>query len=222
MTKKASKEKVIRAAIELFNVQGFSGTSVRDIAHEAECNVALISYYFGNKQGLLEYLITDFLEGYVAVLEVQVDAALNGEEKAYDCLLQSIWNILMYQQRTHHLARFVHREITLDTTLVRELMSTYLAKEKHLFDTLLKKGYSNGEVYDLPNEYFVLQLKGMLTMPFLHPQYIREVYHLMPHENHFLDKYFSELAYWVATYFIEKNRTVNYSPAQGEAEKKDS
>ncbi|UTR11403.1 forespore capture DNA-binding protein RefZ [Evansella sp. LMS18] len=204
MAKKASKEKVIKAAVELFNVQGFSGTSVRDIAQKAECNVALISYYFRNKQGLLEQLITDFLEGYTAVIEVQVDKALSEEDKAYDCLLQAIWNVLVYQQKRPHLARFVHREITLDTTLVRELMSTYLAKEKHLFSTLLKKGYSNGEVYDLPDEFFLIQLKGMLNMPFLHPQYIREVYHLMPHDSTFLDKYFSQLAQWIGVHFKEK------------------
>ncbi|SDZ28423.1 DNA-binding transcriptional regulator, AcrR family [Evansella caseinilytica] len=201
MGKKASKEKVIKAAIELFNVQGFSGTSVRDIAKTAECNVALISYYFGSKQGLLEYLITDFLEGYVNAVEIEAAKSAGGEDTAYDCLLRAIWDVMVYQQQKHQLARFVHREITLDTILVRELMTTYLAKEKHLFYTMLQKGYENKEMAALPNEYFVLQLKGMLTMPFLHPQYIREVYHLMPHEHHFLDQYFSSIATWVATYF---------------------
>ncbi|WP_307325778.1 forespore capture DNA-binding protein RefZ [Evansella vedderi] len=194
-------EKVIKAAIELFNVQGYSGTSVRDIARHAECNVALISYYFGSKQGLLEELITGFLEGYVEEIERQVYRVENKEDTAYDCLLNAIWDVMVYQQNKHHLARFVHREITLDTTLVRELMTTYLAKEKHLFQTILQLGYEKGEMHTLPSEYFVLQLRGMLTLPFLHPQYIREVYHLMPHENNFLDEYFSELANWVATHF---------------------
>ncbi|MFA9559045.1 forespore capture DNA-binding protein RefZ [Evansella sp. AB-rgal1] len=205
MKSKASKEKVIKASIDLFNVQGFSGTSVRDIASKANCNVALISYYFGNKQGLLEELITQFLEGYIEVIESHVKKAELKVDTAYDCLLNAIWEVLLYQQEKHQLARFVHREITLDTTLVRELMSTYLTKEKHLFHTLMMIGYENKEMDSIPNEYFVLQLRGMLTMPFLHPQYIREVYHLMPHEKHFLDQYFSEIGNWVATHF---NNTV--------------
>ncbi|ADU31502.1 forespore capture DNA-binding protein RefZ [Evansella cellulosilytica] len=201
MTKRASKEKVIKAAINLFNVKGFSGTSVRDIANDAGCNVALISYYFRNKQGLLEHLITSFLERYIEAIEIQVKRAENEEESAYDCLLKAIWDVMLYQQNKHQLARFVHREITLDTVLVRELMTTYLAKEKHLYHTLVQIGYENGEMDKLPNEYFELQLRGMLIMPFLHPQYIREVYHLMPHEGHFLDQYFSEIANWVAIHF---------------------
>ncbi len=191
----------MQAAIELFNVKGFSGTSVRDIAFKAEANVALISYYFGSKQGLLEHLMTHFLEGYVAAIESQCLDLEDDVELIFDRLLQAIWNVMVYQQKHHALARFVHREITLDTTLVRELMSSYLAKEKHLYHTLLVAAYERGEMKARANEYFVLQLRGMLTMPFLHPQYIREVYHLMPHENHFLDKYFSELCQWVSTHF---------------------
>ncbi|WP_280769934.1 forespore capture DNA-binding protein RefZ [Salipaludibacillus daqingensis] len=203
MEKKASKEKVLEAAIELFNVKGFTGCSVRDIANKAGANVALISYYFGSKQGLQEHLMTNFLEGYVSAIESQWLQIEDEEELVFDRLLKAIWNVMMYQQKHHELARFVHREITLDTTLVRELMATYLKKEKHLFHSLLEVAFERGEMRAQPNEYFFLQLRGMLTLPFLHPQYIREVYHLMPHESHFLDKYFSELCEWVATHFKE-------------------
>ncbi|PYZ93963.1 TetR family transcriptional regulator [Salipaludibacillus keqinensis] len=217
MEKKASKEKVIEAAIELFNVKGFTGASVRDIATKAEANVALISYYFGSKQGLLEHLMTKFLEGYVSAIEKQALRVEENNELVFDSLLKAIWDVMLYQQKHHGLARFVHREITLDTTLVRELMSSYLTKEKHLYHTLLKIAYERGEMDTKPNEYFVLQLRGMLTMPFLHPQYIREVYHLMPHENHFLDQYFSELCEWVSIHFKD---TVTASTRPEEAVKR--
>ena len=48
--------KIITTAEELFAETGFSGTSVRDIADKADVNVAMISYYFGSKEKLLEAL----------------------------------------------------------------------------------------------------------------------------------------------------------------------
>ena len=45
---------IIDAAQKLFAESGFDGTSVRDIAHEAGINVAMISYYFGSKEKLME------------------------------------------------------------------------------------------------------------------------------------------------------------------------
>src|SRR5271169_1274878 len=45
---------IMETAEELFANKGFDGTSVRDIAQEAGVNVAMISYYFGSKEKLME------------------------------------------------------------------------------------------------------------------------------------------------------------------------
>ncbi len=45
---------ILTAAEKLFSTMGFDGTSVRDIANEAGVNVAMISYYFGSKEKLME------------------------------------------------------------------------------------------------------------------------------------------------------------------------
>ncbi|WP_313806874.1 TetR family transcriptional regulator [Flavobacterium sp.] len=48
---------ILQAAETLFAEQGYDGTSVRDIAKIANINIAMISYYFGSKEKLLEALI---------------------------------------------------------------------------------------------------------------------------------------------------------------------
>jgi AcrR family transcriptional regulator len=45
---------IIEEAEKLFAENGFNGTSVREIAKNAEVNLAMISYYFGSKDKLLE------------------------------------------------------------------------------------------------------------------------------------------------------------------------
>lgn len=45
---------IIEEAETLFAENGFNGTSVREIAKNAEVNLAMISYYFGSKDKLLE------------------------------------------------------------------------------------------------------------------------------------------------------------------------
>jgi len=47
---------IIETAERLFAERGFDGTSVRDIADEAGVNVAMISYYFGSKEKMMEAL----------------------------------------------------------------------------------------------------------------------------------------------------------------------
>ncbi len=48
---------ILEVAESLFAEKGFDGTSIRDIAKEAKINIAMVSYYFGSKERLLESLI---------------------------------------------------------------------------------------------------------------------------------------------------------------------
>jgi AcrR family transcriptional regulator len=63
------RSQILIAAEELFAEKGVEGTSVRDIAHLAGVNLAMISYYFGSKEKLFEALI-EYRSGYTTdVLE---------------------------------------------------------------------------------------------------------------------------------------------------------
>jgi TetR/AcrR family transcriptional regulator, biofilm operon repressor len=198
-----TKQKVVEAAIALFNSKGYNGTSVREIANKAKVNISLISYYFGGKQGLLEELISSFFEGYVK----EIESAYQRVESisAKKCLQEIIVKLMSYQQNHHHLARFVHREITLDTMLVREVMTTYLQKEKYYFKEILVRGSVQNEFKKQPFDYVIMQLKGMLIMPYLHPQYLNEVYYINAYEEYFKERYTKLLFDWIDFFICRPN-----------------
>lgn len=51
---KSVKDRLVDAAEELFCERGFKGTSIREIAASAGCNIASVNYYFGSKEKLYE------------------------------------------------------------------------------------------------------------------------------------------------------------------------
>ncbi|WP_202700811.1 TetR/AcrR family transcriptional regulator [Flavobacterium sp. UGB4466] len=51
------KIQILEVAEKLFSEKGFEGTSIRDISKHAKINIAMVSYYFGSKERLLEALI---------------------------------------------------------------------------------------------------------------------------------------------------------------------
>ena len=51
---KSVKDRLLDAAEGLFCECGFKGTSIRDIAASAGCNIASVNYYFGSKEKLYE------------------------------------------------------------------------------------------------------------------------------------------------------------------------
>ena len=50
----ATKERILKTAVKLFAENGFDGTSVRTITSTADVNLAMISYYFKSKEGVLK------------------------------------------------------------------------------------------------------------------------------------------------------------------------
>jgi AcrR family transcriptional regulator len=66
---------IIATAERLFSIKGFDGTSVRDIADEAGVNIAMISYYFGSKEKLMEALFAKRSED----INIQIESLLHND-----------------------------------------------------------------------------------------------------------------------------------------------
>lgn len=103
------REHILVVAEQLFGEKGFDGTSVRDIAQQAGVNLAMISYYFGSKEKLLESLI-EYRAGYTygVLEELNKDQSLtpwDRIERLVDFYVDRILNNLkfhniMYQEAT--------------------------------------------------------------------------------------------------------------------------
>lgn len=68
-----ARQRLLQAALTLFAEKGFAKASTREIAEAAQCNLAAINYYFADKRGL-----------YQAVLSEAICDA-SGEEAAVGC-----------------------------------------------------------------------------------------------------------------------------------------
>lgn len=72
---------ILEVAETLFAEKGFDGTSIRDISKMAKINVAMVSYYFGSKEKLLESLILHKTSGLKEQLIHLIDENLEPFDK---------------------------------------------------------------------------------------------------------------------------------------------
>ncbi len=68
-----AREKLIEQARELFTVMAYDKVSTRLIANRAGVNVAMIRYYFGNKEGLFETMLRETM----APMQIQMQQLLS-------------------------------------------------------------------------------------------------------------------------------------------------
>ncbi len=74
---------ILEVAETLFAEKGFDGTSIRDISRQAEINIAMISYYFGSKERLLQSLIVYRTSDIQKQLENLLQEEIDPFEKVY-------------------------------------------------------------------------------------------------------------------------------------------
>ena len=134
---------IIETAEKLFADKGFDGTSVRDIADEAGINVAMISYYFGSKEKLLEALFTYRAEGTTLKLE----AMLKDKEQSP---LEKVNTLIEYYIEKFHNQPCFHKimsreQVTSKHSATSELISRFKKNNQQLIKELIQEGQKSGD-----------------------------------------------------------------------------
>jgi AcrR family transcriptional regulator len=70
-----TEEKILNAARSIFTKKGFLATTVRDIATEANTNVASVNYYFRSKENLFAFIMDETIKK----LFDKIEPVLNSE-----------------------------------------------------------------------------------------------------------------------------------------------
>ena len=133
----------MEAAEKLFSEKGFDGTSVRDIAEEADVNLAMISYYFGSKEKLMEAIFKHRGEHMTLQLESMLKNKELGSLEKLNLLIDGFIDKVMKQQSFH---KIMTREQMLSmggptSKLIHQLKKT----NQELIQQLIKEGQKRGE-----------------------------------------------------------------------------
>ena len=142
---------ILEAAEKLIADKGFNGTSIRDIAQAAEINLAMISYYFGSKNKLLEAIFN--YRGYNTkkALELLVDNESLGSREKIEKLIEHYVLRVMAQQPFF---KILTREMVVSNTPEMETLILEIKKQNlNIIKKIITAGQKDGSFkknIDLP------------------------------------------------------------------------
>jgi AcrR family transcriptional regulator len=113
----AKKERILNSAITLFARKGYSAVGVREIASSADVNIAMISYYFDGKIGILKEIIEKFFNDYLAVFS----SAISRNRFILDNIRELIPVLVNFIKSNQELCRVALYELPFDTPEIAEL-----------------------------------------------------------------------------------------------------
>jgi AcrR family transcriptional regulator len=136
------QKQIIETAETLFAERGFDGTSVRDIADEAGVNVAMISYYFGSKEKLMEALFELRIGTVKSRVETLIkDDSLSPLEKV-NMLIDEHIDRVMQKQGFHKI--MVGVQVTNKNPAVLKAVNNLKIRNAEVVTELIKDGQKKG------------------------------------------------------------------------------
>ncbi|HEX7756817.1 MAG TPA: TetR family transcriptional regulator [Niabella sp.] len=177
---------IIKAAVKLFADKGFDNTSVRDVAKAADVNVAMISYYFGSKEKLLEAIFQKYILRMRERLEKIVFASDVAPADKIDLIIDTYIDTIAANPNFHLL--MVREQGVMKNPVLYDGVKRMKLKNTTLLKSAIKAGAKAG-IFKKNVDVTILALTvfGTINQAFNTRRFLCEQYHIDQHnEGEFL------------------------------------
>jgi AcrR family transcriptional regulator len=157
---KNTEEKIIQAARKLFTQKGYEATKTRDIAKEADINLALLNYYFRSKEKLFEMIMQESVGQFMQVISDIVNNESTSLEEKIELLVNNYIDMLL---RFPDMPLFVmnHIKTNPDRAAMRQrFLGSYFMKQ---IQTAIKKG----EIANINPMNIMMNIVALTIFPFI-------------------------------------------------------
>ena len=167
---------IMEAAERLFADKGFAGSSVRDIAEAAGVNLAMISYYFGSKEKLMEAMFQHRGQYF----KIQLESILHSDMKPMQKVEKLIDDYIdrIFKKQCFH--KVMMREQMVNSIgPISEQIAQLKQTNQNLFRQLIQEGQKKGDFkkgIDIP--FLMMTLVGTVSQLVATQHYYREANNL--------------------------------------------
>lgn len=153
----AARERILREAAALFRMQGFNGTSVRDLAQAVGVTKSSLYHHFPSKQALLAEILETTVDRTTPAVRAIAGSGVSASEKVRQAVAQHIVELVADRD---NVACFIEE----GRFLAPAYLNTYIAKRdryEQYFRQIVEDGISSGEFRPVSVRLATLALLGM-------------------------------------------------------------
>jgi AcrR family transcriptional regulator len=166
---------IVEVAERLFAQKGFAGTSVRDIAKEADVNVSMISYYFGSKEKLIEALFSIRAgESSARIENIISNTELTAVQKM-NIMIDNVIDKFLENQCFHNI--MMREQLSSQRTpLISDYIMNLKLRNARLMKQLIEAGQQTGEFRNnLDMSLMTTTLYGTINQALATKEFYRKV-----------------------------------------------
>lgn len=168
------EQDIIDAARKVFHEKGYKESTMRDIAAEANINMAMLHYYFRSKDNLF-YLVFD--EAFKMLYSDVIKILSNNELDLFEKIRTIVSEYITFFSEKPYLPQFIMGEIIRNPEKIGERMqrNTNLIVAFRIFTEQLKKECEKGTIQQISALSLILNIISLCVFPAVARPLINEV-----------------------------------------------
>jgi len=160
----STEEKIKAAARTVFHTKGFAATKTRDIAKEADINLALLNYYFRSKEKLFQIIMLDSIHAlFQSILPIFFEEETNlfeKIEKFVGCYIDKL-------KTDPEIPLFILTELQRNPMVIMEQVPFREIFESSVFHKQFELAVEQKEIHSISYYHFIMNLAGLTVFPFI-------------------------------------------------------
>ncbi|MGK0396993.1 MAG: AcrR family transcriptional regulator [Candidatus Azotimanducaceae bacterium] len=183
----ATRQRILKVALKLFAQRGHQGTTISEIARQAEVAQPLLHYYFDSKTAIWE-----------AAIEM-VYSEHHAEYTSAEHLIHSLEPRQVLEMMLRHWVQLTARYPEVGMIMQQEagqnsprldwLVEHHLRPTQALTANLLKMAQKDGCIKEIPVEYLIPIITGAIRFFFSSAPYIKAVYEIDVNDTEVIKRY---------------------------------
>jgi AcrR family transcriptional regulator len=160
----STPERILIAAKTVFFQKGFDGTRTRDIATEANVNLAMLNYHFKSKEQLFELVMMDALKDFISVIK----DVLNDPNTDFESKLEII--VVKYIDKFREepqLPFFVISQLQRSPENFVKITAQSNDIAGSIFLKQYQEGFAAGKYAPVHFVHILMNMGGLIVFPFL-------------------------------------------------------
>lgn len=168
---------IIIAARKVFQEKGYKGATMRDIAAEANINMAMLHYYFRSKDNLF-YIIFD--EAFRLLYEKIISIIATDDLDIFAKIRKVVKEYIAFFKSNPHLPPFIVGEVIRNPEKIEKRMRNIIAPTLSfkMFSDKLQQEYEKGNIRQISALSLVVNILSLCIFPAISKPVIREVFDL--------------------------------------------
>jgi AcrR family transcriptional regulator len=167
-----TETKILVAARTVFHKKGFAATRTRDIAKEADMNLALLNYYFRSKRRLYELIMFETLTSFFQTMGMVFNDETFTLEKKIQLVAAKYIDLIVAEPEIPH---FIVSEVRNHGAVILEKMQGAGMILQSDFIKQYREAVMSGKISEPNPLHFLMNMLGLIVFPFISSPMLKKI-----------------------------------------------